>query len=202
MAVVIGTILMITLSGKEKNTFTNEKINLQINTFSCHDSLFHSGDIIFRDGRGLISNAFKKFSQTDSRYSHAGIIHKENGKTFVLHLIDSRDDNNMKKETLNEFCSGIRSNGFAVYRTNLDGNKIDSIAKFFYSKNIKFDTDFSLMTDDKMYCTELIYKVLILVSGDVNFLPLTTISGIKYEACDNIYLSSHLKKIYSFDYSF
>ena len=204
MVVVCGAMLMLSFSQKHKSSVNFKNVNEIDNNSPLYlnDSLFHSGDIIFRDGRGIISNAFKKFSLTDPRYSHAGIIHKENGKTFVYHIIGGHEDKNMKKEPLTEFCNHIQANAFAVYRTNLDGDKIDFFAKHYYEKNIKFDNDFNLNTDDKMYCTELIYKILTRVSGEINFLPLTTISGIKFEACDNIYLSPHLKKIYSYDYTF
>ena len=75
---------------------------------------------------------------------------------------------------------------------------IDSFATDYYSKNIEFDKKFDLKSNDKMYCTELVYRILQQASGDKNFIPLTEISGVQYVACDNIYLSSNSKLIYSY----
>jgi hypothetical protein len=163
------------------------------------DSLFRSGDIVFRDGRGFLSNAFKKMCLTDRSYSHAGIIHIQDKCTYVLHVIGDRENKSreMRKDMLSDFCSGKISNGYAVYRSDLPGAKIDSIAVVYYNSRLQFDDKFDLSDDDKMYCTELVSKVLCTVSGNKNYLPLTEVAGIKYIACDNIYLSPHLHKLFS-----
>lgn len=201
---LIGASLMISFKNRNEEIVQTYKSTGKIKTPVIPDSLFRSGDIIFRDGRGVISSAFRRLSLTDPRYSHAGIIHKENGMVFVYHILGGERgmNNKMRKDPLSYFCNPHQSNSFAVYRMDQSGKKIDSLAAYYFSKNLEFDTGFNLSTDDKMYCTELIYKILIKVSGQENFLPLTTFSGVKYEACDNIYLSSHSKKIYSINYSF
>ena len=168
--------------------------------FVISDSLFHTGDLIFRDGRGVISSAFRRFSLNSPLYSHAGIIHRENGKIFVYHIIggEPKPFGNMKKETLNNFIDPLQANAFAVYRFNIRPEIIDSFAIDYYSKNIEFDKKFDLKSDDKLYCTEMVYKILLKASGDKNLIPLSQISGLEYIACDNIYLSPHSKLIYSF----
>lgn len=204
MVFLTGASLMISFKNKNEVMVQTYKSVAKIKTNLIPDSLFHSGDIIFRDGRGVISSAFRRLSLTDPRYSHAGIIHKENGLVYVFHILGGEQgrNNKMRKDLLSYFCNSLQSNSFAVYRMDQNGKKIDSLAAYYFSTNLEFDTGFNLATDDKMYCTELIYKILIKVSGKDNFLPLTTFSGVKYEACDNIYLSSHSKKIYSINYSF
>jgi len=205
MILILASSFMISFSTKEKNIIENKNKseNVKFNNKNIPDSLFHSGDLIFRDGRGFISSAFRKLSLTDPHYSHAGIIHRENGKIFVYHLIGGEgQQNKMRKDLLENFCSSLQANSFAIYRSDQNGEQIDSLAKYFFSKEIEFDSGFSLMTNDKMYCTELLYKILVKVSGQDNFLSLTTLSGIKYVSCDNIYLSPHMKKIYAIDYSF
>lgn len=206
MIFLVGATLFFSFSTKNRidsNVVLN-KSALKIINPAAPDSLFRSGDLIFRDGRGFISSIFRKLSLIDPRYSHAGIIHKEEDKIYVFHIIggEGNKNNHMRKDLLGNFCSPLQSNAFAVYRTDLNGKKIDSLAEYYFSKKIEFDTDFNLESDDKMYCTELLYKVLKKVSGQDNFLPLSTISGIKYPSCDNIYLSIHSKKIYSIEYTF
>jgi hypothetical protein len=202
----ISMIILVTFfSGKNTRQSTRlTSSKLKLITSSIPDSLFNSGDLIFRDGRGYISNAFRKLSRTDPRYSHAGIIHRENGKVYVYHLIGGEDNKNnkMKKDDLDDFINPLQANSFGIYRCDLDGNKIDSIASIYFKQQIVFDADFNLSTDDKMYCTEFLYKILTKVSGKENYLPLTVLPGMKYVACDNIYLSSHSKNIYSLNYEF
>ncbi len=204
MIFLAGASMMFSFKSKNEVILQTIKPSGKIKTPFIPDTLFHSGDIIFRDGRGVISSAFRRLSLTDPRYSHAGIIHKENGVVYVYHILggERNPNNKMRKDLLSYFCSPLQSNSFAVYRMDQNGKKIDSLAAYYFLKKLEFDTGFNLATDNKMYCTELIYKILIMVSGQDNFLPLTTISGLKYEACDNIYLSSHSKKIYSINYSF
>jgi hypothetical protein len=157
-----------------------------------------SGDIIFRDGRGAISSIFRNMSLTNQSYSHAGIIHIENNIPFVFHIIGGEGRKSIiRKELLSEFCSNREALSYAIYRTDLENWKIDSFAGELYRQKIMFDTKFDLLTDDKMYCTEFVYKVLVKASGKDNFLPLTTVNNITYCACDNLFLSPHFIKIYS-----
>lgn len=81
-----------------------------------------SGDLIFRHGRGFISNAFQKLSKEDPRYSHAGIIEVENGQAFVYHCIGGEENksNKMKRETLSAFCRPDHNHTFGIYRTDLN----------------------------------------------------------------------------------
>ena len=170
--------------------------NLSIN-FS--DSLLKSGDIIFREGRGIISNVFRRLSLKDPRYSHAGIIHIEKGDIYVYHMLGGEEGKNniMRKERIESFCNANQSNAFGIYRTDQIAKNIDSLTTDYFEKQVVFDDKFNLETDDEMYCTELVYKVLREVSGKNNFLPLTTISGTQYISCADIYLSSHLRLIQS-----
>lgn len=166
------------------------------------DSLFQNGDLIFREGRGVISAAFKRFSLKDPAYSHAGIIHAENNQLFVYHVLggEANPDGKIKKELLQNFIHPLQAHAYAIYRFDMISPLIDSLAGIYYSKNIQFDREFSLASDDKMYCTEFLYKVLITASGNDNFIPLSEISGARYVACDNIYLAPYSHLIYSYKY--
>lgn len=188
------------LAWKNRNNYIQKD---KIKTLSAFPvELVQSGDLIFRDGRGIVSNTFKRFSLKDPRYSHVGIIHKESENIYVYHIIgDTQNKNeNMRKEQLSTFISPLQVNAYAIYRSNLNSAKIDSLSGVFYNKKIQFDSKFDLSTDDQMYCTEFVYKVLTHVSGKNNFIPLNIVSGKEFIACDNIYLSSLMENIYSYHY--
>ncbi len=168
-------------------------------------NLLKSGDLIFRKGRGFISNSLVLFSHQDKRYSHSGIISFDHGKPYVLHSIGGEDNisKKLRKESLASFCNPNANHCFGIYRLDLNAQqsrKLDSIANYYYKTGLEFDTDFDLATDNKMYCTEFIYKSLFAVNHDKNYIPLSIVSGKTYVACDNLYLNPHATKIYYFEY--
>src|SRR3954464_10834717 len=55
-------------------------------------SRLQTGDLIFRHGRGFISNALMSFSQHEKKYSHAGIISVENNEVYVYHCIGGEEN--------------------------------------------------------------------------------------------------------------
>jgi hypothetical protein len=194
------TVLITAICFFSFNTARKEQPRQLINKSAIiPDSLIHSGQLIFRDGRGIISGVFKKLSLRDHKYSHAGIIHLENGKAYVYHMLggEGGKNNYMRKELLQSFCSPQESNSFAVYQADVNNLLIDSIATAYFKRKITFDEAFDLSSDDKMYCTELIWKILQTISGKDKFLSLTELSGVKYISCDDIYMSGHCKIIFS-----
>ncbi len=169
------------------------------------DGVLHSGDLICRHGRGVISNAFKSFSVRESKFSHTGIISIEKGKIWVYHAIGGEENktNKMRKEELKTFCDPRYVHSFAAYRYDLDSIQTVSLieqVKSFFEAGLEFDTDFDMKSDDRMYCSEFIYKVLLRVTGNENYLSLTRFSGYEYVAIDDLYLNSHTQNIYQFTY--
>ena len=166
---------------------------------------FHPGDLIFRHGRGAISDALKLFSRHDPTYSHAGIISVENDRVFVYHAIGGEENptNHLRKDPLELFCNPNDVHSFGMYRLDLDKiklQKIDSIAADYYRNGLEFDTKFDLDSDDKMYCSEFVYKIILHVTCDKNYLHLSTVTGMTYVACDDLYLNSHCSCLYRYQY--
>ncbi|MBK7851883.1 MAG: hypothetical protein IPJ66_12370 [Bacteroidetes bacterium] len=211
LILVCGTMLLIFISGSGMI----EPVTARMQPFQIKNSwlkaspdqhLLKTGDLIFRHGRGFISNAFQQLSRKDKRFSHAGIIVVENGNVFVYHCIGGEENktNKMKKESLANFCRPDQNHSFAIYRTDLQKEQVVQLENDLlrhYREGLEFDTDFDLKSDGKMYCTELVYKLLTSASRDNNFLPLTRFSGRTYVSCDNIYLSPHCREIYVYNYS-
>ncbi len=170
-----------------------------------HDSLLHTGDLILRHGRGFISNAFMSFSLRDSKYSHAGIVHRDGDKVFVYHAIGGEEnkDNRMRKDLLFDFCDPRYVHSFGIYRYRLTAAQcfcLDSLAGNCYNAGLQFDTHLSMATDDVMYCSELIYKLLPKASGNKIRLSLSRAGGKDYVATDDLYLNEHCRFLYHCDY--
>ena len=168
-------------------------------------SLLQSGDLIFRHGRGFISNAFRTFSMKDKKYSHAGIICIEKDGVFVYHAIGGEENlsNKLKRSSLGEFCDPENISAYGIYRYPLSDSEkagLSKLVKAYYQAGLEFDLAFDMNTDNKMYCSEFIYKILCKVKSNKNFLPLSELNGLKYVAIDNLYMNSACHFVYSFTY--
>jgi len=195
-----------------RNYFEKEHLNLssvenQVRWLKAKPDLsqLKSGDLVFRHGRGAISNALMSLGQREQKYSHAGIISVEHGNIFVYHAIGGEENisNKLRKDPLNIFCNPADVHGFGIYRTDLNEAQIQSIllvAAKYFTAGLEFDTKFDLDTDDKMYCTEFVYKVFSRALGDQNYISLSALPGKKYIACDDLYCNAHCKPVYSYQY--
>ena len=206
MFLALGTIFSCSLSATGLFLGSTKTEQINISTVLPVQSTLTSGDLIFRDGKSYISHTLKQFNLKDSRFSHAGIIHIEGGQTYVYHCIggEGSSDNKMRRESLASFCAASEVNSYAIFRPVFDQNTvraIDSTAGILFHKGIEFDTKFDLSSDDKMYCTEMIYKVFNSVLQENNFIPLTKVAGATYVSCDNIFLQEQMKPIYTHVYS-
>jgi len=170
--------------------------------FKIPTDQFNDGDIILREGKSFVSQALRSFSQTDKHYSHAGIIQIRNGQMYVCHVVaaEGKRSNKIRLEPIASFCDKPDNTSFAIYRTNLEPKAIDSSLAVYFRAGVSFDNDFDLKTSNKMYCTELVYKVLTAANQNEKFINLSHGNGIDYVACDNLYLNSRTKLIFSHNY--
>ena len=189
----------------ENPVLTQDMIHEKWTHAKPDDSILKSGDLIFRHGRGAISKALMLFSRHEAKYSHAGIISIQNNKVYVYHAIGGEENisNKLRKDPIEVFCNPNDIYSFGIYRLDLDNKmlrKVDSLANNYYKQELEFDTRFDIQTDDKMYCSEFVYKTILQATGDKNYLPLSASSGISYVACDDLYLNVHCRNLYSYSY--
>lgn len=128
-------------------------------------SLLMNGDIIFRKGRSFVS---RMVLQIDNRsdFSHVGIILVEDDSIFVIHSVPDEDENGIdmvKIDDIKTFLQYDRATAVTVYRLN--NNESDKVlntavnyAKEKAINEIPFDGGFDLSDDERLYCTELIWK--------------------------------------------
>ncbi len=165
-----------------------------------------SGDIIYRQGNGLLSEYFRKTSSKEQTYSHAGIILiEEDSSVFVIHSEASEftGQGGVKKESLNTFLNNVSD--WALYRLDTSEwvrNEVVGNAMEYYEQSIPFDFEFNHLSKDKIYCTELIaVSVNRAMSRDV-ILPLGTFKEKKYYAIDDTYLINEMKLIKKYSEKF
>ena len=108
---------------------------------------YNQGDILFQESRSAQSKYIK--GATGSRYTHCGIIYKKDGKDYVLEA-----SNVVKLTPVQEWINRGVGKHVKVMECPIKDFKID--LKKYVGKS--YDTSFS-WTDDRMYCSELVYKI-------------------------------------------
>lgn len=122
-----------------------------------------NGDLILRRGRSIES--FAIFLADKNRdFSHIGIVVIENKEPYVIHVAPGKsveNSNRVRKERLETFLSPDKASRFAVYRSLFPAEELDNVATKameFYQNRVEFDNDYDLVSDQKLYCTELVLK--------------------------------------------
>ena len=148
------------------NDFKKSLANLQ-------EMKIKNGDLIFRRGISLESQIVL-LSDRESEYSHVGIIYLINDKPYVIHSVpaeDKTENDNVRLEKLEKFLSEDRASKFALYRLKDELNNKPGYAASFaydcYLHNYSFDNDFDLVSNSKLYCTELVWKAFKSVGVDL-----------------------------------
>ncbi|HMT28224.1 MAG TPA: YiiX/YebB-like N1pC/P60 family cysteine hydrolase [Bacteroidia bacterium] len=162
---------------------------------------FKTGDLVFRQGKGLVSELFRKTSKRDPRFSHAGVLVIENNVPFVFHVIGSEENAGpaFRKELLSHFCSKSSINSYAVYRNSLLTNREIPVRNYLNNlsnSHIVFDEQFNLDSDSQLYCSEMIYKLIRQVSG--KSIPLSSYNGDEYVALDDLYFDAEYNQLLTF----
>ena len=200
------------------------------NTIQQHiDSLIkisEPGDLVLRLGDDFISDRIRYLSVTDHSYSHAGIIVMHGNKKMICNIYP--DDfipgaDTVRYDIIDSFLNTRTNLKCALYRYDLSGSEkinFQEELNSYHKKKIHFDKKYDLKTDDKMYCSEMIYKALKKVTDnriviDQSFIPqnmqhLVSVFFKKYNfsesifserkiiAIDNLYNNPHCKLIIKF----
>jgi hypothetical protein len=133
-------------------------------TWMMKNVKFRTGDLVFRRGKSVESQAVL-LTDRNSGYSHVGILFLSGAKPFVIHAVPPGPGNEeglIRCESLGSFLSFEKSTRAAVYRVPGIGEKtLERIVQWgrrSFDERLKFDDEYDLTTDHKLYCTELIWK--------------------------------------------
>lgn len=171
-------------------------------------SLFKSGDLIFRQGDGILSQTVLSHDRS-SEFSHVGIIKMISKQPHVIHASTGNPvgvNAIVKMETIEEFLQNS-SYSAALYRLKQDhanlGNNAASLAYQYSLKQIPFDAQFSLASKDRLYCTELVWRVYLQLGIDLvkqNFSTLSfPLEQKLYILPSNLLSSKYIHQIHRFE---
>jgi hypothetical protein len=125
------------------------------------------GDIIFRRGFGIISDAIVRFSRNKYQISHCGIIIKDShGFWQVVHTVSNTlsHADGMQVDKLDNFVRQSHTGSILLVRCrNADSIQTANIihwAKYYLGQAIPFDERFDNEDSTAFFCTEFIGRVL------------------------------------------
>ncbi|MDR1983980.1 MAG: hypothetical protein LBQ28_04060 [Prevotellaceae bacterium] len=126
-------------------------------------NLLRNGDIIMRQGNGIVSSVIVANLNEKNKISHCGILNIDNNGINIIHTLSPAlsHANGMQQATLHEFISDAYENSIIVVRLkNNDNSKITDKAKYYLSKKIPFDDNFDIYDTTKFFCSELVLRIL------------------------------------------
>ncbi len=193
--VLIPVVLWLVLALKPGNR-TENSAKSEYQVPGKYLRLLHTGNLVLRTGNDATSEMIRNMSKTNKTYSHAGVVVVEHGYPFIYHCIGGENnwDNALRRDSFSRFVSPKSNLGFAIVKYDLDSAQINSVLavlNHYRAKRPAFDLDFDLLTDDKLYCSELIYKALIKATGDSSYIATTKLKGVQYVAIDNLFMNKH-----------
>jgi uncharacterized protein YycO len=127
------------------------------NTETVDRNEFQNGDIIFQTSKSSQSKAIQL--ATNSKYSHMGIIYETDGHFFVYEAVQP-----VKLTKLNDWIKRGEDSHYVVKRLKDSDNlltienlkKMKEFGEKFNGKNYDIYFEWS---DDKIYCSELVWKI-------------------------------------------
>ncbi|MES2704005.1 MAG: YiiX/YebB-like N1pC/P60 family cysteine hydrolase [Bacteroidota bacterium] len=161
----------------------------------------HTGDIVLRMGFGADSYLLARLNHRDKRFSHCGIVVVEEGKPWVYHSIGGEDnpDERLRRDPAASFFSPAHNSSIAIVRYHLragETKELTRIAHSRYAARPRFDMQFDLSTDDKLYCSEFVYKSVCSAVHDTTYLPTTQGVARRYVGIDDLFLNAHAAMVF------
>jgi uncharacterized protein YnzC (UPF0291/DUF896 family) len=159
-----------------------------------------SGDLVTRTGNDFTSQSLRSLNRRNKTYSHCGIASIENDSLFIYHAIGGEwnPDEKLRRDPWILFAEPYSNNGVGQFRFTLADSTMSDllkIVKTFYTDQLRFDMDFDLASDDRMYCAEFIYKSFLKAGkGQLRF-NRSYINGFEFIGVDDIFLHPICKKL-------
>lgn len=160
VTVTVGTLIPLGYLGYDMIHYANA---LREDTKFRLSKTLKDGDLIFQTSGSRQSKAIQL--ATGSKYSHMGIVYLENGKAFVYEAVQP-----VRLTPFEEWINRGEDGHFVLKRLkNADSiltpetlEKLKKVGKKYQGKNYDIYFEWS---DDKIYCSELVWKIYKEVTG-------------------------------------
>jgi Permuted papain-like amidase enzyme, YaeF/YiiX, C92 family len=185
---------------KDKKATDVLLLSYNYNLIDSTKKLIHNGDVIFRNGTDEVSRAARTMNRTDTSYSHCGLVFIENDTVFVYHALGGsyNPSQKLRREPIDSFCTPAENDRFGLYRYNMNSimaGELRTIVSDYYKAGLRFDLYFNFFSDDKMYCSEFVFKSLNKAYNDSLSKYIHTDAVPFGIAIDDIFLNEHSRQI-------
>ena len=179
--------------------------------------LLRDGMLVTRSDDDFESLTLQNFSTKERVYSHSGIVLKEDIGYVVYHCMTGIEnpDGIMRRQPFDSFVTPLQKTGFGIFQyqlSNVEINHFRQLVQRDFIAKTPFDNSFNLLTDDSLYCTEMIYKNLKTATNRRVILPTSILHNFKpkiigykfskafykkfeYIGMDDLYINSFCKEI-------
>lgn len=130
-------------------------------------AMLQPGDIILRQGFGVVSGSIAATLGEEFSVSHCGIVDVDsNGNAVVYHSVSASlsDFDGMQTATIDEFGRESLENTIMVVRFRHNGEKplsdLAKAARKYYEQKVPFDNIFDMSDHSKMYCSEMVWSAM------------------------------------------
>ena len=207
LLLLLGLIVSILLFIIIYKLHSEAKQKQNVNNLNC-DLVLKNGDLVFRKGRSIASRVVL-ITDRASSYSHVGVIYMLNEIPYVIHTVPDESENGIdyvKMEKLSVFFSSEKASRGSVFRLKEqyeNSAKLAALtAKSYFDDKIIFDDAFDLISENKLYCTELVWKAyqkvgIDLIQGKYDKLFLPFVKGFIILP-SSLLNSFYLEEIYYF----
>ncbi len=129
-----------------------------------------SGDLLVRLNDDIISDRVRFINEQDKTYSHTGMVVERNNQKFVAHIApEELPGDTVQYITIDSFINPAKHVSCALYRYDIseaERSALSHVLDSFRTRPSHFDYIYDITTDDKMYCSEMIYKALKLATNN------------------------------------
>ncbi len=163
------------------------------------------GCLVLRKGNDVISDIFSKLNRSDPSFSHCGIAFFEQQQWVVYHSIGGEDNPNQKlrRDSFEKFVIPSDNTGFGICNLQLkkpEIEKLHTIVDSLFQKEIPFDMQFDLKSDDRLYCAEMVYKAIQQAVANDSLFTLTVHKGFSFVSTDNLFVNKQAQILCRINY--
>lgn len=137
-------------------------------------ALLQPGDLILRQGFGVVSQAIREYLNEDIRVSHVALLSLDPKDGWqVVQSISQRVSkvDGVQKQDLPSFVSESKTNSLVVVRFKGYGEepglnlRVEEAGRKYLEQEVPFDHSFSLEDSTRFFCSELIWRIFLNEAG-------------------------------------
>lgn len=134
-----------------------------------HIRSLKSGDVILREGFGLVSSSIAEHLKGKFRFSHCGVLVETDSGLQVIHTVSSSLSNidGMQQCSFAEFIRQSKPGSLAITRLKKPEDRYILVeqVEWYLKQKVGFDHRFDAQDSTHLYCSEMIWRGLLRGGG-------------------------------------